>query len=180
MQYTPFCLILIATALSCLDPDLAANFIICFIYCNFLNMWSFLSTFPAMLAVVLSLYCPLINTTGLKVVFMFVKDTIWSLFFPKSPENALIYPQKSQQSTFKWCDFSGCLLHSNRRHCKALQVEDWSHSSMLNYHISGSQVEFHAKEAKPKFYVWKYGWECSLFESDTPIVVLKFQKFCCF
>ena len=41
-----------------------------------------------MLAVVFNLYCPLINTTGLKVVFMFVKDTIWSLFFIKLPETA--------------------------------------------------------------------------------------------
>ena len=44
----------------------------------------------AMLAVVFNLYCPLINRTGLKVVFMFVKDTIWSLFFLKSPEKSII------------------------------------------------------------------------------------------
>ena len=55
-------------------------------------------TTAAMLVIVFRLYFPLINSTGL---IMFVKDTIWSLFFPKSPENALIYPQKSQQSTFK-------------------------------------------------------------------------------
>ena len=62
----------------------------------------------AMLAVVFNLYCPLINRTGLKVVFMFVKDTIWSLFFLKSPEKSIIQLKISQNPTSKLCVHSTC------------------------------------------------------------------------
>ena len=84
----------------------------------------------AMLAVVFSLYCPLINRTVLKVVFMFVKDTIWSLFFIKSPETAWIHPKNSQNQTHKWRNFSTSLLNSKSDHRKMLDVDDRSDTSI--------------------------------------------------
>ena len=103
-----------------------------------------------MLAMVFSLYCPLIIRTWLKVVFMFVKDTVWSLFFLKSSEQAIIYPKISQNPTFKWCDYLSYLLHSKSGYCKGLCTDDWSDSSIQTYHFQTTRMELYAKMVKTK------------------------------